>query len=645
MADHLTLNAEQRQAVLERTKSKLCPDGADTNVASKVLEHVGPWYLFPETQLRPRVVGLWGMTGTGKTHLVKQIVAELGLEERTLWLDGGRLASRPIEPKFDDLDNNFNGEPYVLVIDEFQHARSKKYGEVEDRGVMRTVWELIDGGQISGSEGSQHLDDLVDMREVIKDALDGGLKVSKGRVRSGFKMLKAFNTGNWAPETLLDQTHPWVLPESEWPRLRRIIQRPSPSKQAFRKILEGIHTGNLLAFMDQLIFKCSMPRFFHGQQGLIIVLGNLDDLYALGEDATPELDPDVLLAHHAQIGLTGLQESLQQLFRIEQVARLGTEHFAVPPLSRADLLRVAGTHVGGLCAHLSRSTEMEITVHPDLLERIVRDNTIAVLGARPVLHALDRIIPNLVLRARQEAVVTKLAVRSLVLELHGADVRLCMKGGKTVLKKDVPLKSGDPEGPRPVVPEVAVHEAGHAVVGIALMGKRPLQVCARTSSRSTHGFVVWERPQHHTPFTRGMAIPRLAMTLGGWAAETLHFGEDGLSAGCGSDIAQATGVALNLLSAQGMSGLPILTAQHPTADGRGIHSLSLDRDALAAQWIKEAADQATAVLKQERKLLDAVAKALIERGSLNSEEVGELVLAYGSSKLKKNASNALRLAS
>ncbi len=645
MADHLTLSAEQRQAVLERTKSKLCPDGADTNVASKVLEHVGPWYLFPETQLRPRVVGLWGMTGTGKTHLVKQIVAELGLEERTLWLDGGRLASRSIEPKFDNMTNNFNGQPYVLVIDEFQHTRSKENGAVLDRGAMRAVWELIDGGQVSTSEGSRHLDELLEIREVIKDALDRGLKVSKGRVRSGFKMLKAFNTAPFAPDSLLDQTQPWVLPEGEWHWLRQAIQRPTPGLRGFRKILEGVHTKNILAFMDQLILNCSMPRPFHGQQGLIIVLGNLDDLYALGEDATPELDPDVLLAQHAQIGLTGLQESLQQLFRIEQVARLGTEHFAVPPFSRADLLQVAGTHVAGLCAQLSRSTEMEITVHPDLLERIVRDNTIAVLGARPVLHALDRIIPNLVLRARQEAVVAKLAVRSLVLEIHGAEVRLCMKGGKTILQKDVPLRSGDPEGPRPVVPEVAVHEAGHAVVGIALAGKRPLQVCARTSSRSTHGFVVWERPQEHTAFTRRMAIPRLAMTLGGWAAETLHFGEDGLSAGCGSDIAQATGMALSLLSAQGMSGLPILTAQHPTHDGRGIHSLSLDRDAMVAQWIKEAADQATAVLKQERKLLDAVAKALMERGTLNAEEVGELVLAYGSPSLRKNASGAMRLAS
>lgn len=645
MADHLTLSAEQRQAVLERTKSKLCPDGADTNVASKVLEHVGPWYLFPETQLRPRVLGLWGMTGTGKTHLVKQVVAELGLEERTIWLDGGKLVRSPHHVGLDPAYENFNGQPYVVVIDEFQHARSKQKDEVSDRGAMRSIWELIDGGRLCSLEATQHLDDLLELYDGMKMALELGLKVSKGRVTAGLHLFKKLDGNDAMKGAIQDQKRPWVLPEYQWYWLRETVQRPKPSVQAFRELLRGVNTSNLLAFLDQLILNCKLPRLFDGRQGLIIVLGNLDDLYALGEDTTPELDPDVLLAQHARIGLTGLQESLQELFRIEQVARLGTEHFAVPPLSRSDLLRVADTHVRGLCAHLSRSTEMEITVQPQLLERIVRDNTIAVLGARPVLHALDRIIPNLVLLARQEAVVAKLAVLSLVLELHGMDVRMRMDDGKVITEKDVPLRSGDPEGKRPVVLEVAVHEAGHAVVGIALMGKRPLQVCARTSSRSKQGFVVFARPQDQASFTRRMAVPRLAVLLGGWAAETLHFGEDGLSVGCGSDIQRATKMALGLLSVQGMSGLPIHTASHPTADEHGVHYLCSERDALATQWIQKAADQATETLKQERKLLDAMTKALMERGSLNADEVSELVLAHGSASLRKNVSGAMRLAS
>lgn len=62
--------------------------GIDTEI-QRLLDAFAPWYQFAETQTRPRTIGLWGMTGTGKSSLVRALVKEAGLEDRTFWLDAG----------------------------------------------------------------------------------------------------------------------------------------------------------------------------------------------------------------------------------------------------------------------------------------------------------------------------------------------------------------------------------------------------------------------------------------------------------------------------------------------------------------------------------------------------------------------------
>ena len=69
---------------------------------------VAPWYLFPGTQARPRVLGRWGMTGTGKSSVVRALVRELGLEDITFWLDAGESHERFwIDQLFGRLDEQF----------------------------------------------------------------------------------------------------------------------------------------------------------------------------------------------------------------------------------------------------------------------------------------------------------------------------------------------------------------------------------------------------------------------------------------------------------------------------------------------------------------------------------------------------------
>ena len=59
------------QHARESLKSEFA--GIDS-VIDQFIDTVRPWYIFPDLQERPLVMNLWGMTGTGKTSLVKRFV-------------------------------------------------------------------------------------------------------------------------------------------------------------------------------------------------------------------------------------------------------------------------------------------------------------------------------------------------------------------------------------------------------------------------------------------------------------------------------------------------------------------------------------------------------------------------------------------
>ena len=129
MKDLNTLPIAQRMDLLKQAEDTLAGADGSSQLRRQLLDRVAPWYLFPGTQARPRVVGIWGMTGTGKTHFVRELVRQLCLEDRTFWIDGGQMVQNQWRTNIvDRLAQRFDGSPYVLVVDEFQHACNKRNG-------------------------------------------------------------------------------------------------------------------------------------------------------------------------------------------------------------------------------------------------------------------------------------------------------------------------------------------------------------------------------------------------------------------------------------------------------------------------------------------------------------------------------------
>jgi Cdc6-like AAA superfamily ATPase len=70
--EDLTSRVLQSKVELAAVKSALKEEfiGLDP-VIDEIVTLVSPWYVFPEYQTRPVIINLWGMTGTGKTALLR----------------------------------------------------------------------------------------------------------------------------------------------------------------------------------------------------------------------------------------------------------------------------------------------------------------------------------------------------------------------------------------------------------------------------------------------------------------------------------------------------------------------------------------------------------------------------------------------
>jgi len=177
---------------------------------------------------------------------------------------------------------------------------------------------------------------------------------------------------------------------------------------------------------------------------------------------------------------------------------------------------------------------------------------------------------------------------------------------------------------------VAYHEAGHALVGLALPGVSvPHKVSIIPRGRSL-GHVWHIDEDERAIHSRSELINQMAMDMGGRTAEELVFGEPGTAAA--DDLARVSAMARKMVCELGMSdalgGLTYTDGSY--ADSRtGSPGYSEKETTLigdeARRLIDEARDRACLVLDGSRSTLERIAETLLERETISATELEALV--------------------
>lgn len=186
---------------------------------------------------------------------------------------------------------------------------------------------------------------------------------------------------------------------------------------------------------------------------------------------------------------------------------------------------------------------------------------------------------------------------------------------------------------------VAYHEAGHALVGALMPDYDPVQKIS-IIPRGRAGGLTWFTPSEDRMeaglYSRAYLQNQMAVALGGRIAEEIIFGEEEVTTGASNDLQQVAKVARQMVTRFGMSdrlGPVALGRQNGNVFlGREIASDRDFSDETAAaideevrSLVEQAYRRAKDVLANNRHILDRLAQMLIEKETVDSEELQDLL--------------------
>jgi len=186
---------------------------------------------------------------------------------------------------------------------------------------------------------------------------------------------------------------------------------------------------------------------------------------------------------------------------------------------------------------------------------------------------------------------------------------------------------------------VAYHEAGHALVGALMPDYDPVakvSIIPRGQAGGLTFFTPSEERMESGLYSRSYLQNQMAVALGGRVAEEIVYGEEEVTTGASNDLQQVANVARQMITKFGMSDKigPVALGQSQGGmflgrDMSSTRDFSEDTAATIDVEVSELVDvaykRATKVLTDNRTVLDEMAEMLIERETIDTEDIQDLL--------------------
>ena len=563
-----------------------------------VISYLSVWYLMPELLTRPIIINLWGMTGVGKTDLVRKLVKYLGFQDRFAEIElatgWGHGYSGNVSQVLTGYGLN-DGQPAIALFDEIQRFNTRNAdGTPKDQARFLDFWELLSDGKLS-RKTKEDLDTFLleymsRLKQKEKDRLKGeGASEDDEPAMDTWEAMQFRNS--------LQLTHSLAeLTELRQKDMYEYIVKAKQEKQIYEPIDHA--------------------------RTLIFISGNLDEAYSMAEDSSEaDIDADIFHAFTDKITLVDIKNALAKKFRPEQVARFGNIHLIYKSLTRKNFEDLISKEVARKTTHVAEQFGVGIEVTPAVHDLIYRNGVFPVQGVRPVYSSITDILDanwnNYLLDAVVEDIHTLQidydnAARALLVTLGQRTDRIPFVGRVDKIRQS---------GKEDIVANISVHECGHAVAYMVLTGMVPLQLKSKVASSYAGGFTF----PHQIHSTKGSVRDRIKVYLAGGIAEELLFGEDRASTGRAHDRRQATTQAVEYVRKYGFD-----------ADFQAVYNLEAEHlrmntdrtDAHVERLIAQLADETRKLLTDQLDLLTVLSKALARWGSLDAAAILDIGRKY-----------------
>lgn len=594
LREQLALKNQQLQEIATQLKTELF--GIDA-VIDRVIDSVRAWYVLPELVTRPVIVCLWGLTGTGKTQLVRRLAQLLGFYDRfvEVQMDGfsngaswrgaqsisGMLAQSGVR----------EGEPGILALDEFQRFRTidNKRGEVRVER-YQDVWALLSDGRMPPA-----LSLLSDIESSIAEAAYDAERADADDGKLRFKL------SSWDAKELRRNL------KLEEPLMEIMAWTPDQIQRRLRDFRES----------GQQQWETDYSRL------LIFVCGNLDEMYEDIATSVDDCDSDADTFHALtnKLSVIDVKQALNKRFKPEQVARLGNEHVIYPSLSRRAYEQLIDQGCTRYAQEMGSRCGLTIDMDASVHEQIYANAVFPAQGTRPLFSSLHAILGTGLAKAALWALERGASASETVgLTADGRSLIAHWRGLSHAIATPFEINRLRQRNNPDFRALLAVHEAGHGLVHALLFGRAPQEIKIHVASfeggyNAYTSRKVWS--------CRNL-LDSICTSLAGRAAELLVFGPEMNSSGAESDLRKATETAARMIRHLG----------HGARTGRidvsvnGEDNLCTDVEASNAPieaLLQAEHARATRMLDTHRDALLALVDELMTQGQVAPTRFAELV--------------------
>jgi cell division protease FtsH len=189
----------------------------------------------------------------------------------------------------------------------------------------------------------------------------------------------------------------------------------------------------------------------------------------------------------------------------------------------------------------------------------------------------------------------------------------------------------------------AYHEAGHAVVSSVLDYADPVHKISIISRGRAAGYVLHLPIEDRKLQSKKEFLDDIAVSLGGYVTERLMYGD--ITTGPSNDLQVSTALARDMVTKYGMSEklgpVALEGAGGRVLFGRGVdgdeysEEVAAKIDAEVSKIMNEGMTRAEKTVKEHKKLLDAIARRLMEAETIERDEFEKLLIAHGVVPKKK----------
>jgi hypothetical protein len=607
------INTKKQRLEIIKTELKREFIGIDY-IIDELVDYIQIWYLMPEILTRPIIVNLWGMTGVGKTDLIRKLVSKLDYQDRfvEVELSNGESTWNSNVSSILETNGINNAKPAIVLFDEIQRFYTI---DSEGKPLLNTrfqdFWELLSDGKLAKRDAKESIDDYLQRylyaamqrqkrRQKLKDAPPMPPD-PMNPMGGNFSEEEEATVGVWEAQSL-----------------KKIFDL----KETVNEIAE-MREEDVLMMMQQTREKKKVYEPINHSKTLIIISGNLDEAYSMAnETGETDIEADIFRAYTEKITIVDIKNALSRKFKPEQVARFGNIHLIYKSLRKVDFENLISEELVKIVKKNKEHFGVDIEITKNLNQLIYQNGVFPVQGVRPVFSSITDIVEANLSKLLFEAFMGNLMHIAMDYDFEKKKI-VAQLAGKLIIELDYVGKIDQirQDNSPDMVANIAVHESGHAIVYGILLGLAPLQLKSRVASRYAQGFSF----PHLIHLSKENIISKIKIFLAGGIAEEIVFGEEKATISRSFDREEATSMIMEYIRKYGFDKNFQAYYAHS-----GPYSMELSvTDWAIEKMIRDLAKETRELLERNQDFLISLSKELAQKGSLKPLEVVLIAHKFG----------------